>query len=126
MIRMFNNFDSSFETFLIVKNNDARNIDKLFDFDEFITSIEQKKHRMNLININLIRVDDDKNNNRDESQNDREDERDANSNNDFTEYFCKKCYIIHQFDNENCSNKNEICDNIDCENSRDHREINCT
>ena len=43
MIKIFNNLNSSFETFFTVKNNDARNIEKLFDLDEFITSIEQKK-----------------------------------------------------------------------------------
>ena len=87
---------------------------------------------MSLINLNLIRVDDNKNNNnnnnRDDhiSRDDREDERDADNNNDSIEYLCKKCYIFHQFDNEHCSNKDEICDNDDCANSRNHKELNCT
>ena len=128
---MLNNLDSIFETFLTVKNNEARNNDDFLDIDKFIIAVEQKKNRINLINLNLIRIDDNRNNNnnnnRDDrnSRDDREDERDANNNNDSTKFICKKCYIIHQFDTEHCSNKDEICDNNDCENSQDHKSINC-
>ena len=81
---------------------------------------------MNLININLARVDDDNNNNRDNRNNrDRENERDTNSNNDSIATLCKKCYIFHLLDNDNCSNKDEICDNLNCEKSRDHKKFNC-
>ena len=132
MIKMLNNLNSIFETFLIIKNNEARINDKFFDIDEFIIAIEQKENRVNLINLNLIRVDDSRNNNNNNnrgdhiSRDDREDKRDADSNNDSTGYLCKKCYIFHQFDNEHCPNKDEICDNDDCANSRDHKELNCT
>ena len=117
MIKMFNNFDSIFETFLIVKNNETKKNDDFFDIDKFIIVVKQKKNRINLINFNLIRIDDDKNNNNNNNRenrnfrNNRKNERDANNNNDFVEFLCKKCYIIYQFDIEYCSNKNEICDN---------------
>ena len=131
VIKMFNNFDLIFETFLTVKNNEAKKNNDFFDIDKFIIVVEQKKNRVSLISLNLTRVGDDRNNNnnnnRDDrsSRDDREDERDTDSNNDFTRFLCKKCYIIHQLDNEHCSNKDEICDNSDCENSRNHKSINC-
>ena len=131
MIKMLNNLDSNFETFLIVKNNEARENDDLFDIDKFIIAVEQKENRVNLISLNLTRVDDDRNNNNNNNRDDRnfrddrEDERDTNSNNDSTEFLCKKCYIIHQLDIEHCSNKDEICDNSDCENPQDHKKFNC-
>ena len=131
MIKMFNNFDSVFETFLIVKNNETKKNNDFFDIDKFIIVVKQKENRINLINFNLIRIDDDKNNNNNNNRDDRnfrnnrENERDTNDNNNFVEFLCKKCYIIYQFDIEHCSNKNEICDNNDCENSRNHKKINC-
>ena len=127
MIKTLNNLSPSFETFLTVKNNDARNTEKLPDLDEFITSVEQKENRMNLTSINLARVGDDNNNNRDSRNNrDRGGERDTNSNNDSTATLCKKCYTSHLPDNDNCPNKDEICDNLNCERSRDHKGSNCS
>ena len=43
MIKMFNNFDSIFETFLIVKNNETKKNDDFFNIDKFIIVVKQKK-----------------------------------------------------------------------------------
>ena len=53
VIKMLNNLDPTFETFLTVKNNEARNNDDLPDINKFITAVEQEENQVNLASLNL-------------------------------------------------------------------------
>ena len=136
VFKLLNILNSSFETYLIILNEEARKDENLLNLNTLIIRLKQEEHRMQIqekqINVLYRHIED---------RNFREDREDRNrfkkdknaenkcddndSNNDEFNDFCFRCYINHKLSTyKYCFDKNVICFNDKCK-KRDHQFKNC-
>ena len=126
VIKILNNFNSDFHTFLAIKNNEIRIQKKLSQYEKFMQHLKEKKNRFKQKEvIDMIRVDqniNDENNrndredrnirkdfdDRDREKDDREDNFDDSSNKNSN---CTDCYINHSSNKEHCFHVDLKCRN---------------
>ena len=144
VIKILNNFNSDFHTFLAIKNNEIRIQKKLSQYEELMQHLEEKENRLKQKEvIDMTRVDqntndennrdDRKNRNirkdfddRDREKNDREDSFDDSSSKNSN---CTNCYINHSSNKKHCSHVDLKCRNCkkinhivrNCRQKRDDR-----
>ena len=136
VLKLFNILSSSFETYLIILNEEVRRDENLLDLNTLIIRLKQEEHRMETqekqINV-LHRHIGGRNprggrEGRDRNKEDRniENGRDDNDiSDDETDDFCHRCYINHKLSAyKHCFDKNITCFNDKCK-KRDHRLKNC-
>ena len=136
VFKLLNILSSSFETYLIIFNEEVRRDDNLLNLNTLIIRLKQEEHRMKTqekqINA-LHRYIGGRNlregrEGRDRSKENKnaEDERNDNDiSDDETDGFCHRCYINHKLSTyKHCLDKNITCSNDKCK-KRGHRLKNC-
>ena len=136
VLKLLNILGPSFETYLIILNEEARRDDNLLNLDTLITRLKQEEHRMKTQEkqINALHRHTGGRNprggreGRDRSKEDRnvENERDDNDiSDDETDDFCHRCYTYHKLSAyKHCLNKDITCSNDKCK-KKGHRLKNC-
>ena len=136
VLKLFNILNSSFETYLIIFNEEVRKDENLLNLNTLIIRLKQEEHRMQIqekqINA-LHRHIENRNfrenrNNRDRSRENKnvENERDDNDiNNDEIDDYYHRCYINHKLSTyKYYFDKNVICFNNKCK-KKNHQFKNC-
>ena len=136
VIKILNNFNSNFYTFLAIKNNEIRIDKKLSQYEKFMQHLKEKKNRLKQKEIiDMIRVDQNINdeNNKDDRKDrnirkdfdncDREKNDKENNFDDFNkESNCTNCYINYSSNKKHCSHVDLKCRN--CK-KKNHIVMNC-
>ena len=105
VIKILNNFNSNFHTFLAIKNNEIRIQKKFSQYEKFIQHLEEKENRFKQKKIiDMIRVDQNIN-----DENNKDDRKDRNIRKDFDDRDREKNDKEDNFDdffnkNSNCTN----------------------